>query len=129
MKQSEEILNRVAQGLTSRGDALAWFRNQEPDARQKTLRSLQNFALQAGATANDIAQSIADSQLKLTYTPCVLLQTKELREALAKIVMLPSEEQDKSFALLLSLFAVADHRRRNVQCENGCSHEWHNLTR
>ncbi|MHB9857430.1 DUF5958 family protein [Streptomyces sp. YIM S03343] len=33
----------------------------------------------------------------------------------------------KSFRVLLSIFAVADTRRREMECRGTCSHAWHNL--
>lgn len=125
MNDIENILNQSAQGLISNEDAVAWFMDLNAQTKTDVLRKLQYFSLQAGANSEDAEQAILDSKLKSTFTPCVLLKTKEIREAVSKTVILPEAESDKSFKLLLALFSIADTRRRKTTCVNGCSHEWH----
>nr|WTB36226.1 DUF5958 family protein [Streptomyces sp. NBC_00830] len=40
----------------------------------------------------------------------------------------PHEERLKSFRLLIAVLAVADGRRRERFCSDGCSHGWHRLS-
>lgn len=47
-----------------------------------------------------------------------------MRVALSKVLGLPANERDKSFLLLLALFAVADQRRRQSDF-NPARHWWH----
>jgi hypothetical protein len=66
--------------------------------------------------------------LKPTFTPCVLIRTAAQPEhALDRIAALPADERQKAFRLMFALYCIADTRRRQTQCKNGCSHEWHNF--
>jgi uncharacterized protein DUF5958 len=75
----------------------------------------------------EINEAIERSQLKETYTPYVLIKKEGYYQRLEQIAELPSDEYLKSFRLLVVLLGIADKRRRATDCENGCSHEWHNI--
>ncbi|GIF06910.1 hypothetical protein Asi03nite_44480 [Actinoplanes siamensis] len=96
------------------------------DERRDVLRELAGYCLQAKAVSEDAAQSIAQSGVKPTATPAVLISRGRLRDQLAKIGNLPEAEMEKSFRILLALLSIADSRRREVDCANGCTHSWHN---
>ena len=83
--------------------------------------------MQSHPTVDEITDGIIKSNLKPTYTPCVLLVKKPLKEAMAQIHNLPENELLKSFILLLSIFSIADKRRKETECSGGCNHQWHNL--
>ncbi|MFE2263165.1 DUF5958 family protein [Streptomyces griseosporeus] len=40
---------------------------------------------------------------------------------------LPAAEHVQAFRVLVSVFAVADTRRRETYCNGACGHTWHNL--
>ncbi|MFO0811206.1 MAG: DUF5958 family protein [Gemmataceae bacterium] len=126
MNLSDELLlNQLAQGVLPMKDGAEWFAARPADRQQDVLRWLANAAVQAGARTDDAEVAIAESGLRPTATPCVLLAKENLPVRLAKIVNLPAAERGKAFALLTALFGVADRRRRTTQCACGCSHWWH----
>ena len=120
-------LNQLAQGLLKIEDGVAEFVNEDADRRRATLRKLIAFALQAGVKPADTRPGIERAGIKATDTPSVLISKGAIQVQLAKIANLPESESVKSFRLLVALFAIADERRRNEKCLNGCSHWWHNL--
>src|SRR5436190_4684 len=106
-------LNRIAQGLVSEAEGHSWFESLQPEARLKTLRVLANICQQSHPLSQEVPQAIERSGLKATFTPCVLLKlAARPQDAFNRIVALPGAEQVKSFRLLVSLFAIADTRRR-----------------
>jgi hypothetical protein len=126
---TELWINRIAQGLVSATEARSWFEMQQPEGRAETLHVLARVCHQAHPFADEVSLAIDRSGLKPSFTPCVMLRLAVRPEhAFAKIIALPAPEQIKSFALLSSLFAVADTRRRQAYCKDGCTHDWHNLT-
>lgn len=40
---------------------------------------------------------------------------------------LPADEHVTAFRVLVSVFSVADTRRRETCCKGTCGHAWHNL--
>jgi hypothetical protein len=121
-------INKIAQKIIPMGEGLAWFQNQMlKDTGSEILQQLSIFIQQAHPTSEEIDNAIEFSELRPTFTPCVLVKSKAMKEALSKIVNLPKDEQLKSFKLLIALLSIADERRRNTECKLGCSHEWHNM--
>ena len=121
-------LNRIAQGLVSVDHGVEWFESCSQNERAAILRALAFVIHQAHPLVDEVPEAIAAAGLKNTFTPCVLaLKANPPERALNKIIALPEAEQHKSFRLLLSLFSIADGRRRNTRCKDGCTHEWHNL--
>jgi len=119
------LLNQYAQGVRKIEDGKDWFSNLSSDEQLLILRELSNLILQAGASINDVNEAIQKSRLKATFTPCVLLQKGSLKIQLSKVLALPFSEYAKVFSLFISLLSIADTRRRNTKCKNGCSHWWH----
>ena len=129
MKQSELQLNRIAQGLVSEANGLQWFTAHAEPERAAILKDLANITQQAHPRPEEVPAAIARSALKSTFTPCVMLQTAARPTlALARIASLPEAEHVKAFRLLMALFSIADTRRRDTHCKNGCTHDWHNLS-
>ncbi len=126
-RDSDLCLNRLAQGLDSMDDGVAWFATFDDLVQQALLQKLGMFALQAGARVEDVGPAILNAQLKATFTPCVLLALPNLKDQLARIARLPQSERVKSFRLLVSLLSIADGRRRRERCAGGCDHWWHQL--
>ena len=121
-------LNRIAQGRVSHAEGSSWFRAQPLHERNCILRVLARVCQQSHPNPQGVSQAFAHAGLKTTFTPCVLLaKVPRPEQALNQVLELPAREQLKSFKLLLALFTIADTRRRQTQCMDGCSHEWHNL--
>jgi hypothetical protein len=118
-------LNQYSQGIRSIENGKDWFSSFSSGKQHGVLRELSNLILQAGANSSDVDEAIDKSGLKSTFTPCVLLKKENLKVQLSKVLSLPSGEYTKAFALFISLLSIADQRRRDTKCKNGCSHWWH----
>ena len=122
------LLNELSQEIIPLSDGLVWFGELSPEERRAVIRELAVLCIQAGAVTEDVAASILRAKVKRTVTPAVLLSRGSLIEQLAKVGNLPDDEMEKSFKILIALLSIADARRRNVYCRDGCTHWWHNLT-
>ncbi len=127
MSEATVMVNKLAQGLLPMDEGLEWFLKRTESENRALLRELGALALQAGATLDDVPASIANSGLRPTDTPAVLVLKGRPKEQLAKIGNLPEREFTKSFRLLVALLGVADERRRSHDRLTGCSHWWHHL--
>lgn len=127
------MVNRLAQGLRTPEQGLAWFTALDEEQRREVLRKLALCCDQAragvgtgvGAGAGDVAEAVRRAGIRPTHTPAVML-ARDVRRT-AAVAELPADERVKAFRLLTALFAVADERRRARQCVGGCTHPWHNL--
>lgn len=128
VRASERIINEVAQGLRSLEEAVTWFSSLEQVEQRAVLQEVVRYSMQAHATAEDGRDGLLRSGVKATMTPAVLIVREPILEQMGKIINLPPSEYLKSFRVLLSLFAVADARRRETECRGTCSHAWHNLS-
>jgi len=121
-------LNRIAQGLVSVPEGIAWFEALAPDEQQSVLRILAYITSQSHPLSAEVEVAIGQALLKPTLTPCVMVLKAPLPETgCQKLPALPSDEWVKSFRLMIALFSLADRRRRETSCRSGCTHEWHNL--
>jgi hypothetical protein len=127
MNQTELIVNRIAQSKLPLDDGLEWFDNASSDEQREILRKFDYIFYQAHPTVDEVERGIATSGLKPTYTPCVIIASNHFNEARHKILAMPDHELPKAFRLWLSIFSIADGRRRATACKDGCDHEWHNL--
>jgi len=108
---------------------IEWFEILSAEEQSNTLRLLSHFCIQARAITEDGPESIRRSALRATHTPAVLIARGRIDQQLGKIASLtPHDERLKSFRLLIAVLAVADGRRRERFCSDGCSHEWHRLS-
>ncbi|MEU6057295.1 DUF5958 family protein [Streptomyces sp. NPDC047097] len=128
MKSSERIINEVAQGGRALDDAVAWFSSLEQDQQRAVLHEVVRFAMQANASVEDAREGLLRSGVKPTMTPAVLIIREPTVEQMGKVINLPPGEYVKSFRVLVSVFAVADARRRETDCRGSCGHAWHNLS-
>ena len=128
LSPNAKLLNRVAQGRLPFADAVQWFESL-PEAEQPGwLKTIAFMCHQSHPLREEIDPAITLAELKPTFTPCVLIRTTEQPErALDRIAELPADERQKAFRLMFALYCVADTRRRQTQCKNGCSHERHNF--
>jgi hypothetical protein len=127
MKESERVINEVAQGLRDMEEAVIWFDSLGQTEQRAVLQEVVRYSMQAHATAEDGRNGVAQSGVKPTMTPAVLIVREPILEQMGKIINLPPSEYTKSFRVLLSTFAVADTRRRETECRGACGHSWHNL--
>ena len=127
MNETELQLNKIAQGLVRVEDGIDWFDASDLDTKRNVLQSLSVFLTQSHPTCDEVEKGITRSELKRTYTPCVLMVEKPFNEAVPKIRNLPENEWRIASVLWLSIFSVADKRRRETECLDGCTHEWHNI--
>lgn len=123
-----KMLNRVAQGRLPFSEAVRWFESL-PNAEQSGwLRTIAFMCHQAHPHRDEVVRAILLSGLKHTFTPCVMIATAARPEdALDLVAELPADERPKAFRMMFALYCVADTRRRQTQCKDGCSHEWHNF--
>ncbi|CAL9612930.1 DUF5958 family protein [Streptomyces sp. enrichment culture] len=129
MNERDVLLNELAQGLRPVSDGIEWFDGLSREAQSEVLSLLRHHCVQARAVAEDASDSIRRSGLRPTHTPAVLMSRGRIDEQLGKIAALtPLDERRKAFRLLVAVFTIADARRRERFCADGCSHWWHRLS-
>ncbi|GGX02443.1 hypothetical protein GCM10010383_35880 [Streptomyces lomondensis] len=122
------MLNELAQGLRPLSQGLAWFEDMAEEEQFVVLRELFQFCVQARAVGEDALEGIRRSGLRPTHTPAVLLARGRIEEQLGKVARLrPRHERIKAFRLLVQVLGLADARRRERFCVDGCGHAWHRL--
>ncbi|WP_406487939.1 DUF5958 family protein [Streptomyces phaeochromogenes] len=121
--ERQVILNKLAQGIRPMAEGEAWFTALAEDEQSLVLKKLVRFCVQARAVETDAQEAIARSGMRPTYTPAVMLTRWRLNMS-----HLPPYDRARAFRLLVALFAIADNRRRERYCADGCSHAWHQLT-
>jgi len=127
MNQTDLQINKIAHGFVKLRDGIDWFNTFDLKSKKEILQSLSNFLSQAHPTRKEVDDGIKLSGLKPSYTPCALLAKKPFNDAMKIIRSLPENEWEKSFILCIAILSIADKRRRETDCLNGCSHEWHNI--
>ncbi|MFJ1581696.1 DUF5958 family protein [Streptomyces sp. NPDC088182] len=123
-REAERVVNEVAQGLRTLDDGTTWFAALSPAGRQVVLQEVAGYAMQAHITAADGHAGVARSGVKPTANPSVMICMDPPRYRFAA---LPADEHIKAFRVLVSVFSVADTRRRQTYCKGSCGHSWHNL--
>ncbi|MGW6690692.1 DUF5958 family protein [Streptomyces sp. NPDC054961] len=101
-----------------------WFTSLSPARRQEVLHEAGLYAMQVHITAVDGRAGVARSGVKPTANPSVMICMDPPRYGFAH---LPADEHVKAFRVLVSVFAVADTRRRETYCKGACGHTWHHL--
>ncbi|MFJ3138510.1 DUF5958 family protein [Streptomyces sp. NPDC086843] len=129
MTERDVIPNELAQGLRPMSQGIAWFDALAPEEQSEALLFLRHHCVQARAVAEDGPEGIRRAGLRPTHTPAVLITRGRIDDQLGKIASLtPRDERRKAFRLLVAVLAIADGRRRERYCSNGCSHWWHRLS-
>ncbi|CAL9279814.1 DUF5958 family protein [Streptomyces sp. SudanB182_2057] len=123
-RETERVVNEIAQGLRTLDAGVGWFSGLAPTCRQEVLREDAGYAMQAHITAADGRAGVARSGVKPTANPSVMICMDPPRYGFAG---LPATEHVNAFRVLVSVFAVADTRRRETYCRGACGHAWHNL--
>ena len=120
-------LNRLAQGVIPIKEGLLWFSTLNEQERDKVMHNLNLCIHQSHPTKADIELGIENSDLKDTYSPCVLIRKKHFNLVRQKVLNFTDLDQERAFELFVHVFSVADTRRRTEICKGKCTHEWHNL--
>ncbi|MFC9284568.1 DUF5958 family protein [Streptomyces collinus] len=123
-REAERVVNEIAQGLRRLDDGAVWFSGLTPTRQREVLREVAGYAMQVH-TAADGRAGVARSGVKPTANPSVMICVDPPRYGFAG---LPSAERLQAFRVLVSAFAVADTRRREMYCKGACGHAWHNLS-
>ncbi|MFJ4776567.1 DUF5958 family protein [Streptomyces sp. NPDC088762] len=123
-RETERVVNEIAQGLRTLDAGVRWFSDLTPTCQRMVLQEVAGYGMQAHMTAADGRAGVARSGVKPTANPSVMICMDPPRYGFAG---LPSTEHVKAFRVLVSVFAVADSRRRERHCKGACGHAWHNL--
>ncbi|MFH9671666.1 DUF5958 family protein [Streptomyces sp. NPDC017405] len=123
-RETERVVNEIAQGLCTLDAGVRWFSGLAPTRQQIVLQEVAGYAMQAHITAADGRAGVARSGVKPTANPSVMICMDPPRYGFAG---LPSAEHVTAFRVIVSVFAVADTRRRERYCKGACGHAWHNL--
>ncbi|MFG2454739.1 DUF5958 family protein [Streptomyces sp. NPDC048512] len=123
-RETERVVNEIAQGLRMLDSGVGWFSGLAPEGRQEVLQEVTGYAMQAHVTSADGRAGVARSGVKPTANPSVMICMDPPRYGFAG---LPAAEHVTAFRVLVSVFAVADTRRRETYCKGACTHGWHNL--
>jgi hypothetical protein len=127
MTEEEIIINKIAQDKFDFDEGINWFNRLEKEKQKDVLNKLTLFIQQSHPTKETVDLGLETAPIKKTMTPVIIFKTQKLTDALTKMRTLPEDEWRKSFVTMLSVFRVADTRRRETLCKDGCTHEWHNL--
>jgi hypothetical protein len=120
-RDTERVVNEVAQQLRTLDGGTAWFTALSPAGRTAVLGGC---AMQAHITTADGHAGVARSGVKPTANPSVMICMDPPRYGFAA---LPSDGHVKAFRVLVPVFSVADARRRQTYGKGTCRHVWHNL--
>lgn len=129
MTTVELRLNRVAQQRDSMTSLLEWFGELEFAERIDVLNTMQLMVVQSHPTNQEYSQAARNSKLgrKNARIQLLLDDTCQEREKIGRLFNCSKEEQEAVLTLAIELFALADKRRRDTDCRDGCDHWWHNL--
>ncbi|MFD7034086.1 DUF5958 family protein [Streptomyces sp. NPDC059917] len=125
-REAERVVNEVAQERRTLDEGTSWFSALPAVGRQAVLHEVAGYAMQAHITAADGREGVARSGVKPTANPSVMISMDPPRYGFAA---LPADEHVQAFRVLVSVFSVADTRRRQTYCKGTCGHAWHNLPR
>ncbi|MEV0007209.1 DUF5958 family protein [Streptomyces sp. NPDC051840] len=129
MAERDVLLNELAQGLRPMSQGIEWFDGLGQEDQSEVLLFLHHHCVQARAASEDAPEAVRLAGLRLTHTPAVLISRGRINQQLMKIAGLtPVDERRKAFRLLIAVLAVADARRRELFCSDGCGHWWHRLS-
>lgn len=121
--EDEVLINQYGQNLLSLEELInSCFRKKSIEQKRNYLNEVLTLIIQSKPIVEDIPLAIKLSQLKATYTPCVLLKKGITYSNLFKMTNLPINEIDKVAILFFSLFKIA-YRRRFLQ-ETGTTDKW-----
>jgi len=115
----EEIaVNKYGQNLISINDITDKFILKILNDKKEYLSEIVNLIQQSKAKDDDISLAIKNSNLKSTYTPCVLIKKGLISNVFENMISLPENELQKVLILFLSLFKIAYERRYKSEKNN-----------
>lgn len=121
----ELAVNQAAQQCAGRDEE--WFKGLSEVERACALNALVLAVHQAHPLEDERASAVAerpDTHEDAVRAPAVTTPAHGRRPQDCGAAR-PNRQQRQAFSLLLTLFRIADARRRAGQCANGCSHWWH----
>jgi hypothetical protein len=113
--EDEIMLNKYGQELLEDEFLLHKFKTLNTEEKREFLNGLTYLIIQSKANNNDIDEAIYNSELKSTFTPCVLIKKGVTKHVLYKIIDLPENELEKAFLLFINLFKIAYKRRYQAE--------------
>lgn len=114
-RQNEILLNQFGQGLIANEYLIERFMPLVGANKSDFFNHLIFLISQSKPVIDDVEMAIAESKLKSTYTPCVLLRKGVGFQELKKIADLPDSELEKTTTLFLNLFKIAYRRRFELE--------------
>ena len=126
------LINQIAQNKIDFENGYQQILAHEDYDFMSVFSSLQNYILNSISDkinySSEVFQSAIETiPLKKTITPITILKSSPTKIAFNKLEKLPKSEELKILISLLWIFKQTDTNRRDTECKNGCSHEWHNL--
>ena len=124
--EEEIFINQFVQHLHSLDAMVEWFNDRDYDDKKEVIHNLINMVIQSHPTYDEITK--AAEELRLIKSPAavkLLNPNKPYSKFGYELVGLPERELEKCFELLLVTLSIADNRRRDTACINGCNHWWH----
>lgn len=121
------ILNEFAQGLRDMSEAASWFEDLSVKDKSLCMAHLQFYVAQAHPTAREFEKAVTKSESN-AIPVVVKFRNEGVSSAIHHVRGLISPDiAVQTFLLFLHLLKIADTRRRETDCADGCSHWWHNL--
>lgn len=112
---NEIQVNKFGQGLVQINDLSNIFSLLTLNEKKEFLNDILFLIMQSKPKEDDIERAIEESNLKRTYTPCILIKKGVANHNLKKLLDLPENEINKSFTLLLHLFKISYSRRFEIE--------------
>lgn len=110
------LINQFAQGIVLIDSVKERFSEMKTENKRSFMKNLlYYFILQSKVIEEDIDNAIKASNLKQTYTPCVMIKKGVSTSNLERLIALPENELEKVFVLLLYLFKIAYKRRYDLE--------------
>lgn len=114
----ELLINKYGQGLIQAEDVWRVFEQLDYNEKEDFFIGMLYLIMQSKSQDEDVEEAISSSQLKPTFTPCVLLTKGVSHHNLLRIIGLPENEWRKILYLLLALFRIAYRRRFKAEFNN-----------
>lgn len=105
------IINEYGQGIVDEMSIIELYNKLSLNEKRDYLGEIVALIMQSRVKAEDIPLAIEQSNLKPTFTPCVMLSKGVEGCRLKEIIALPEYELEKVLILLLNLFKIAYQRR------------------
>jgi len=114
--EDEVQINKYGQGLIDMKELLYRFEKFDFVNKQKYLIDVVFLILQSKTNDDDIDEAIRQSNLRPTFTPCIMIRKGGVNSSTLKIITsLPENEYLKVFALFIALFKIGYQRRFLVE--------------